>query len=74
MKFKLLLLSIMFFMSLSVTALDKELNLENPDVRKCLIQAAASEGWMLSSSEYNQNKKLVMVFKKNNEERVYVSK
>ena len=59
---------------MSVFAVDNDLNLENPDVRKCLIEAAASEGWMLHSKEYNANKKLVMVFKRNNEEKVYTNK
>lgn len=74
MKLKLLVLSAIFLFSISVSAIEKELNLENPDVRKCLIEAAASDGWVLFSKEYNKSKKLVMVFKKNGEERVYVSK
>lgn len=74
MKIKLLCLSAMFLFSISVSAIDTDLNLENPDVRKCLIEAAASEGWMLHSNEYNANKKLVLVFKRNNEEKVYTSK
>lgn len=50
------------------------LNLLNPDVRKCLKEASAQEGWDLKSIYTNADDKLVFVFSKGNDDKVYTSK
>lgn len=50
------------------------LNLLNPDVRKCLIDASKEEGWELKSVYLDDNKKIVMVFYNGGEKKVYKSK
>jgi hypothetical protein len=50
------------------------LNLNNPDVRKCLKEASAQEGWDLKSIYANADDKLVFVFSKGNDDKVYTSK
>tara|TARA_R110002049_G_scaffold285400_1_gene466273 strand:- start:19057 stop:19296 length:240 start_codon:yes stop_codon:yes gene_type:complete len=50
------------------------LNLLNPDVRKCLKEASAQEGWDLKSIYTNSDDKLVFVFSKGKDDKVYTSK
>ncbi|WP_157757653.1 hypothetical protein [Pseudalgibacter alginicilyticus] len=50
------------------------LNLNNPDVRKCLKEASAQEGWDLKSIYTNSDDKLVFVFSKGKDDKVYISK
>lgn len=67
----------MLLLSINANANDKinpNLNLNNPDVRKCLIEASKSEGWKLQALYFNANEKLVMVFGKENKTKIYTSK
>lgn len=56
------------------TIINAEVNLSNPDVRKCLIESSQSEGWRLASITMNKENKLVMIFDKGNTTRVYTNK
>lgn len=56
------------------TIKNSNLNLNNPDIRKCLLDATKSEGWKLSSVYLNTNNKLVMIFDKGNDTKIYTSK
>ena len=56
------------------TIINSDLNLYNPDVRKCLIEASQSEGWELKSIYMNSEEKLVYVFSKDNDDKIYLSK
>ena len=56
------------------TIINSDLNLYNPDVRKCLIEASKSEGWELKSIYMNSEEKLVYVFSKDNDDKIYLSK
>jgi len=49
------------------------LNLMNPDVRKCLLETAVNEGWELKSTYLNSEEKLVYVFSKDSVDKVYTS-
>lgn len=51
-----------------------DLNLFNPDVRKCLVESSQSEGWVLQSIYLDDNKKIVMIFNKGEEKKMYRSK
>ena len=51
-KLQLLFVAMMLLLSVGVNAdtiKNSELNLINPDVRKCLLDASSSEGWKLES-------------------------
>ena len=76
-KLKLLLLAMVLMVSTQVEAtenpINAEFNLINPDVRKCLIEASKSEGWKLETFYMNSEEKLVMIFGKEDETKVYVS-
>ena len=79
MKKKLQLLSVATMLLLSVnvsaeTIINSELNLNNPDVRKCLIETTKAEGWKITSVYMNSSEKLVYVFSKDNNDKVYISK
>ena len=79
MKKKLQLLSVATMLLLSVnvsaeTIINSELNLNNPDVRKCLIETTKAEGWKIASVYMNSSEKLVYVFSKDNDDKVYISK
>ncbi|WP_372755988.1 hypothetical protein [Mariniflexile sp.] len=56
------------------TIINSELNLYNPDVRKCLLDATKSEGWELKSVYINASDKLVYVFSKDGNDKVYITK
>ena len=49
-KLQLLLAAIMILLTVNMNAdtiINSDLNLYNPDVRKCLLEASKSEGWEL---------------------------
>ena len=58
----------------SNTNTNSNLNLYNPDVRKCLVEASKAEGWELKSVYLDENNKVVMVFDKDNDTKIYKSK
>lgn len=74
-KLQLLPLAFALLFSINMKADDvivnSNLNLYNPDVRKCLLDASKKEGWELKSVYLNDQKELVMVFDKDNNTRVY---
>lgn len=74
---KILLASAMILLSISVNAddiINSDLNLYNPDVRKCLLEASKEDGWELKSVYMNSNDKLVMIFDKGDTTKIYKSK
>lgn len=76
-KLQLLLVAMMLLLSVGANAdtiKNSELNLNNPDVRKCLLDATSSEGWTLESVYLNPDEKLVMIFGKDKDKRVYTSR
>ena len=77
-KLQLLLIVMALMVSVQVNATDNpintQFNLNNPDVRKCLIEASKSEGWNLEAYYINSNEKLVLVFGKDGETKVYAAK
>lgn len=76
-KLQLLLVAFTLLVSFNVkadTIINSELNLLNPDVRKCLLEASEVEGWKVESIYMNSDDKLVYVFSKENNNRVYISK
>ena len=79
MKKKLQLLVVTFTILISVnvkadTIINSELNLNNPDVRKCLMEASNYDGWKLASTYLDSNENLVFVFLKGNDKKIYISK
>ncbi|MBJ6368224.1 hypothetical protein [Snuella sedimenti] len=76
-KLQLLPLAIALLLSVKVSADDvtriNNLDLNNPDVRKCLIEASKSEGWDLKSVYLNSEEKLVYIFSKGKNDKVYTS-
>lgn len=74
-KLRLLPLAFAFLFSLNMKADDvivnSNLNLYNPDVRKCLLETSKNEGWELKSVYLNSNQELVMVFDKGETTKVY---
>lgn len=76
-KLQLLVAAILFSMSIGANAdtiKNSELNLMNPDVRKCLLDATVSEGWKLESVYTDSKENLVMIFGKDGNKRMYISK
>lgn len=77
-KLQLLALALGLLFTIDMKANDvtvnSNLNLYNPDVRKCLLDASKSEGWELKSVYLNDKKELIMVFDKDNKTRVYKTK
>jgi hypothetical protein len=76
-KLQLLSLALVLLFSVNINAdviKINNLNLLNPDVRKCLKEASAQEGWDLKSIYTNADDKLVFVFSKGNDDKVYTSK
>ena len=76
-KLQLLFVAMMLLLSIDVKANDainSSLNLSNPDVRKCLVEATKSEGWKLAALYYNADDKLVMIFEKDHKAKTYMSK
>ena len=79
MKKKLQLLAAAFMILLSInvnadTIINSDLNLYNPDVRKCLLETSKNEGWVLKATYINSEEKLVYVFSKGNDDKIYLSK
>lgn len=56
------------------TIKNSDLNLNNPDVRKCLLDATKVSGWELASVYLNADNKIVMIFDKGDDTRIYTSK
>ena len=77
-KLQLFCVAMVLLFSVKVKADDvkriNNLNLLNPDVRKCLLDASAKEGWELKSVYMNSEDKLVYVFSKGNDDKIYTSK
>ncbi len=74
---RILLASAMILLSIGMNAEDiinTDLNLSNPDVRKCLLEASQEDGWKLKSVYMSSSEKLVMVFDKGNTTKIYKSK
>lgn len=76
---KLQLLSVAFMLLLSVNMNAdvikiNNINLLNPDVRKCLLEASKSEGWDLKAIYSDASENLVFVFSKGDNDKVYTSK
>lgn len=76
---KLQFLSVAFMLLLSVNMNAdvikiNNLDLNNPDVRKCLLEASENEGWDLKAIYADSNEKLVFVFSKGSNDKVYTSK
>ena len=79
MKKKLQLLAATFMILLSInvnadTIINSDLNLNNPDVRKCLLEASKNEGWVLKATYINAEEQLVYVFSKGDNDKIYLSK
>ena len=77
-KLQLLLIVMVLMVSVQVNATDNpintQFNLNNPDVRKCLLEASESDGWKLLSVYLNADEKIVMIFDKGADSKVYTSK
>ena len=77
-KLQLLVVAMILLFSVDMKADDvivnSNLNLYNPDVRKCLLEASKKEGWELKSVYMNSSEELVMIFDKGNNTRVYKTK
>lgn len=76
-KLQLLFVALMLTLSFEAKAddiINTSLNLNNPDVRKCLVESTQNEDWKLTTLYYNADKKLVMIFEKGNDTKTYVSK
>ncbi|WP_027138198.1 hypothetical protein [Gaetbulibacter saemankumensis] len=63
-KFYFLTVIAMLLFSVSASAVELNLNLNNPDVRKCLIESAGQEGWEHSATYLDADNKVVLVFSK----------
>lgn len=79
MKTKLQLLLVAFTILIftnvkAETIINSELNLNNPDVRKCLMETSENEGWKLASTYLDSNNDLVFVLLKGNDKKIYISK
>ncbi len=74
-KLQLLSAVLIFLFTINMQADDiivnSDLNLFNPDVRKCLLEASEQEGWELKSVYINADDELIMIFDKDNNSRIY---
>lgn len=76
-KLQLLVAAVVLMLSINVNAdtiKNSDLNLNNPDVRKCLLESTKSTGWDLASVYLNSDNKLVMIFDKGNDTKIYTSR
>ena len=77
-KLQLLFITMMLLLSIDMRADDvivnSNLNLYNPDVRKCLLEASKQEGWELKSVYLNADNELVMIFDKDKNTKIYKTK
>lgn len=74
---KILLFATIVLLSFSASADDKintSLNIMNPDVRKCLLEASKADSWELMATYLDKDEKIVMVFGKGDETKTYKSK
>lgn len=77
-KLQLALVALAIFFTTTVKAdpnpiIKTDLNLLNPDVRKCLLESSDVEGWEVSAIYMNSDNKLVYIFSKGDEDRKYIS-
>lgn len=72
--FAAFILLISFNVKAENVILNKNLNLFNPDVRKCLIDSSKVEGWQLKSVYLNTKKEIVMIFEKDGDIKIYKSR
>ncbi|WP_194768643.1 hypothetical protein [Tamlana sp. I1] len=70
---KLLCASLMLLLSISLSATELKLDLKNPDVRKCLLEAASNQGWLLDTVYQDSEGNLVFILTKGEETRTYTS-
>ncbi len=76
-KLQLLVVAVMLLFSAGVhadTIKNSKLNLNNPDVRKCLLESTKTAGWELASVYLNSENKLVMIFDKGDDTKIYTSR
>ena len=76
-KLQLLFVAMMLLLSIDMKAddtINSSLDLNNPDVRKCLVESTTSEGWKLAAFYSNADEKLVMIFEKGDKVKTYLSK
>mgnify|MGYP000586727833 CR=1 FL=1 len=76
-KLQLLFIAVILLLSVDMkadTIKNSELNLNNPDVRLCLLEASKNEGWKLASVYLDSEEKLVMIFDKGNDTKIYTSR
>ena len=76
-KLQLLFVAMALLISIDMRAddvINSSLNLSNPDVRKCLLEATKTEGWKLTALYYNADENLVMIFEKGNNTKTYLGK
>jgi len=75
LQFGFLAIALLFSVNMKAEdIINSSLNLENPDVRKCLLEASKSEGWELKSVYVNTEDQLVMIFDKGNDTKIYKTK
>lgn len=77
-KLQFSLVTMMLLLSVHVNAdeiiVNSNLDLYNPDVRKCLLDATKQEGWELKSVYLDSEDKLIMIFDKGNDSKIYKTK
>lgn len=76
-KLQLACIAMMLLVSMGTNAdtiKNSNLNLNNPDVRKCLLEASNDTGWKLASVYLNSENKLVMIFDKGKDTKIYTGK
>ncbi|WP_242092296.1 hypothetical protein [Aestuariivivens sediminicola] len=73
-----LLVAVLLLLSFNAKAddmiLNTDLNLFNPDVRKCLIESSKEDGWELKSVYLNTKNEIIMIFDRGDETKIYKSK
>ena len=73
-----LLVAVLLLISFNAKAddmiLNTDLNLFNPDVRKCLIESSKEDGWELKSVYLNTKNEIIMIFDRGDETKIYKSK
>ncbi|WP_242083821.1 hypothetical protein [Aestuariivivens sediminis] len=77
-KLQTLVAAVLLLLSFNVKAddmtLNTNLNLFNPDVRKCLVETSKADGWELKSVYLNTKNEIIMIFDKGEETRIYKSR
>ena len=72
--FAAILLLLSFNVKADDMTLNTNLNLFNPDVRKCLVESSKAEGWELKSVYLNAKREIIMIFDKGEETKIYKSR